>query len=333
MCTALGFVDTWADTTNFYCLFSYRENCEYSIHGTHLPHVVLKDNDFRRKLRVLPDTGAFALDSTIELIPRSDLTSLCIISICLVADELVSQLAKDSTFLCEQGIMDYSLLLSVHSTKYVVDHSSFDASSLIKSPTKRKVNYPVCHPDGEDSFSSLFNDLEHTETSSDEDLADIESGNRQKFNRSCRYSVMNDEAGSSRRLQIDGDDQSDKVPLLSPTSSPSLLRYDSMSFTKPFEIGSPIADQSKWVGSRSLAKAGYQAYAVVGPDYYTLGVVDMLQTWTWRKRLERLWKTLVLRHDGFGISAAPPKLYADRFQRKMRDVMMVSSSQIGFGNH
>lgn len=36
----------------------HSESCEYSIHGTHLPHIVLKDNDFRRKLRVLPDTGA-----------------------------------------------------------------------------------------------------------------------------------------------------------------------------------------------------------------------------------------------------------------------------------
>lgn len=240
------------------------------------------------------------------------------------AEELVSQLASDSNFLCEQGIMDYSLLLSVHSTKYVVDHSQFDAKNLIKSPTKRKVNYPVCHPNGEDSYSSAFNELiDNTETSSEEDLADIETGNRRTFNRSCRYSVLGLNDESSRRLQID-------TPLLS--DSAPLMRYDSMAQVA-FALGSPIADQSRWVGDRSLEKEGYQAYVVVGPDYYTLGVVDMLQTWTLRKRLERLWKTVVLRHDGNGISAAPPKLYADRFQRKMREITMVSSTQIGFGNH
>lgn len=249
------------------------------------------------------------------------------VSYVIAAEELVTQLASDSNFLCEQGIMDYSLLLSVHSTKYVVDHSTFDPSNLVRSPTKRKVNFPVCHPDGDDSRASVLNDFtEHTETSSDEDLADIESGNRQTFNRSCRYSVLGLNDESSRKLQVD-------TPLLSTTGgAPSLARYDSMA-PMPFDIGSPIHDESKWIGERSLEKAGYQAYAVVGPDYYTLGVVDMLQTWTWRKRLERLWKTLVLRHDGHGISAAPPKLYAERFQRKMREITMVSSTQIGFGNH
>lgn len=238
------------------------------------------------------------------------------------ADELVSQLAKDSDFLCAQGIMDYSLLLSVHSTKYVVDHTSFDASSLIKSPTKRKVNHAVCHPDGDDSYASIFNELEHSETSSDEDLADIETGNRQKFARSCRYSVLNFHDDSNRKLQVD-------TPLLG--NPGTLKRYDSISFA-PLDLGSPIVDQSKWIGTRSLEKPGYQAYVVVGPDYYTLGVVDMLQTWTWRKRFERLWKTWILRCDGHGISAAPPKLYADRFQRKMREIMLVSSAQIGFGH-
>lgn len=253
------------------------------------------------------------------------LTSPLLLSpVTCTAEELVSQLARDSTFLCEQGIMDYSLLLSVHSTKYVVDHTQFDAKTLITSPTKRKVNFPVCHPDADDSYSSGFNELlETTQSSSDDDLADIETGNRRKFNRSCRYSVLGLNDESSRRLQVD-------TPLL--TDAVPLMRYDSMAPIS-FGLGSPIADHSRWVGERSVEKPGYQAYVVVGPDYYTLGVVDMLQTWTLSKRLERLWKTWVLRLDGNGISAAPPKLYAERFQRKMREITMVSSAQIGFGNH
>uniref|UniRef100_H3GCE2 PIPK domain-containing protein n=1 Tax=Phytophthora ramorum TaxID=164328 RepID=H3GCE2_PHYRM len=77
-----------------YCsnAFQYgtHESCEYSIRGNHLPHIVLKDNDFHRKLRVQSDT----------------------------AEALVRQLESDSNFLREQGIMDYSLLLSVHNTNY-----------------------------------------------------------------------------------------------------------------------------------------------------------------------------------------------------------------------
>ncbi|RLN89564.1 hypothetical protein BBJ28_00021839 [Nothophytophthora sp. Chile5] len=234
-----------------------------------------------------------------------------------VSEALVRQLENDSNFLREQGIMDYSLLLSVHSTKYVVEHSAMD--SIEPSPTKRKVNYPVCHPDSNDTFLPIVTDAaEQTEVSSDEDLAEVESGNRRKFNRNCRYSVVNQFDEGSVKVQAD-------TPLL----DQSVQRYDSVSYG-PIDMDSRTVDDSTWIGTRTVEKRGYQACVVIGPDYYTLGVVDMLQTWTWSKRAERLWKTLVLRHDGLGISAAPPTLYAERFQRKMRDVLMVSSTALGF---
>ncbi|TDH70863.1 hypothetical protein CCR75_001209 [Bremia lactucae] len=276
-----------------YCSHAFRygtnESCEYSVRGIHLPHIVLKDNDFHRKLRVESDT----------------------------AEALVCQLENDSNFLREQGIMDYSLLLSVHNTKYVVEHSGIDSSK--PSPTRRKINYPVCHPEGDDSFLSLFTDgSDQTEVSINEDLDEVESGNRRNFYRNCRFSIVGQYDGNSIIIQ-------DNTPLLNRT----VLRYDSVSYG-PVEASSHNNDKSKWIGTRTLAKRGYQACVVVGPDFYTLGVVDMLQTWTWSKRLERLWKTIVLRRDGLGISAAPPKLYADRFQRKMRDILMVSSASVGF---
>ncbi|KAL4159979.1 hypothetical protein PRNP1_000551 [Phytophthora ramorum] len=276
-----------------YCsnAFQYgtHESCEYSIRGNHLPHIVLKDNDFHRKLRVQSDT----------------------------AEALVRQLESDSNFLREQGIMDYSLLLSVHNTKYVVEHSGMDSRK--PSPTKRKVNYPVCHPESSDSFLSVVTDgADQTEVSSDEDLDEVESGNRRKFSRNCRYSVVNQYDDSNVTLQ-------DDTPLLGRTAR----RYNSVSYG-PVDMDSSTVDNSQWIGTRTVVKRGYQACVVVGPDYYTLGVVDMLQTWTWSKRMERLWKTIVLRHDGLGISAAPPKLYAERFQRKMRDILMVSSASVSF---
>eukprot|EP00644_Phytophthora_capsici_P004181 jgi/Phyca11/527176/estExt2_fgenesh1_pm.C_PHYCAscaffold_170048 len=279
-----------------YCsnAFQYgtNESCEYSVRGIHLPHIVLKDNDFHRKLRVESET----------------------------AEALVRQLESDSNFLREQGIMDYSLLLSVHNTKYVVEHSSLDDRK--PSPTKRKVNYPVCHPENYDSFLSIATDCaDQTEMSSDEDLDEVESGNRRTFNRNCRYSVVGQLDDSGATIQ-------DNTPLL----DRSKHRYNSVSYG-PMDMSSRTVDNSQWVGTRTLEKRGYQACVVVGPDFYTLGVVDMLQTWTWGKRLERLWKTLVLRYDGLGISAAPPKLYAERFQRKMRDIMMVSSASISIDSN
>ncbi|GMF16819.1 unnamed protein product [Phytophthora fragariaefolia] len=216
--------------------------------------------------------------------------------------------------------MDYSLLLSVHNTKYVVEHSVMDTRR--QSPTKRKVNYPVCHPDNGDSFLSIVTDgAEVTEVSSDEDLDEVESGNRRKFSRNCRYSVVSQYDDSTVTIQ-------DDTPLL----GRSFHRYNSVSYGLA-DMASRTVDDSKWIGTRTVEKRGYQACVVVGPDYYTLGVVDMLQTWTWGKRMERLWKTLVLRHDRLGISAAPPRLYAQRFQRKMRDILMVSSASVSFDSN
>lgn len=230
----------------------------------------------------------------------------------------MNQLDKDSDFLCAQGVMDYSLLLSVHSTKYVVDH--IDDDTFVNVPSKRKVNYASCHRDIDVSFISKQSaselDLDPTEGSSDEE---IENG-RQAFRRGCRFSVLH--------LNEEGNKSSD-TSLVSPSTP---LRSDSLNFGS-YDTWSPSVGRSEWVGERALEKPGYQVCVVVGPDYYTIGVIDMLQTWTWKKRFERWWKIFILRSDGCGISAAPPKFYAERFQRKMRDIMMVSSSHIGFGHH
>lgn len=257
-----------------------------------MPHIVLKDNDFHRKLRVLPE----------------------------MAEDIVLQLERDSNFLCGQGIMDYSMLLSVHSTKYVVDSAPLNDPTVRRSPTKRKINYPSCHPDGSDSFVAMSAEPDPTEISSDEDLEQVETVNRRTFNRNCRYSVLNL-----------NEDPNTGTPLL---NNKQLERYDSISFSAPdLDVLGFDDDTLDWVGSRTVDKRGYKACVVVGPDYYTLGVVDMLQTWTWGKRLERLWKTIVVRQDPLGISAAPPRLYAERFQRKMHAILMVPEAQLGCRDH
>jgi hypothetical protein len=63
------------------------------------------------------------------------------------------------------------------------------------------------------------------------------------------------------------------------------------------------------------------ACAVEGPGRFYLGLIDLLQTWTWGKWLEFRLKTLLLRLDGRGISAVEPGYYRQRFmQRAVVDV-------------
>jgi len=56
-------------------------------------------------------------------------------------------------------------------------------------------------------------------------------------------------------------------------------------------------------------------------EIYYLGIVDMLQQYDLRKQLEVCWKTVVLRKEQKGISAAPPVSYAGRFIQAMHSIV------------
>lgn len=65
---------------------------------------------------------------------------------------------------------------------------------------------------------------------------------------------------------------------------------------------------------------GIRAAVVEGPGTYYLGIIDVLQQWDWKKRIERFFKTTVRFKDGDGLSAIDPERYATRFwQRAVLD--------------
>lgn len=227
-------------------------HCEYSLRGNHMPFIVLKDNDFRKKLRLEPH----------------------------VAQTLVDEIKLDCDFLCRQGIMDYSLLLSVHSAKYAVDTESIIIES---GPSKRRVHEQLAAAQIEPSPKIVV----------------------PQKSRSYRFSLVKTD---------------ESIPLLQRNST---------------EVESfRTFDTSRWSGQRSFLKEGYNACAVVGPDYYSLGIIDILQTWTWKKRAERYWKVIVRRLHPYGISALPPQDYAERFKRKVEDIAMVPHpTEIGLYHH
>jgi hypothetical protein len=77
----------------------------------------------------------------------------------------------------------------------------------------------------------------------------------------------------------------------------------------------PMAMGGKSVGSE--AGSVYNAAAYDGPRRYYVGIIDILQEWTWQKRLERYAKAL-LGKDISGISAMEPLSYRRRFIHKMQ---------------
>jgi hypothetical protein len=66
--------------------------------------------------------------------------------------------------------------------------------------------------------------------------------------------------------------------------------------------------------------ASWKAKSVSGAAIYYMGIVDFLQEWNLRKRVERAAKIYIQRNDPQGVSVMRPSPYRDRFQRKMEQI-------------
>ncbi|KAJ0412439.1 hypothetical protein ATCC90586_005459 [Pythium insidiosum] len=183
--------------------------------GSHEPNVVLKDMDLTTKLRFGPRVGK----------------------------ALLRQLKRDSDFLCDRGIMDYSLLLGVIEVSYQVNQQN------------------ILTRDG-----SVFLD---------------------------RMTIVDSAQAAQDALDAAAGAGNGPPPRLK----------QSMQCLRTSEV-------------------------VIGPGFYYIGLIDILQTWNWSKRFERFVKTVLLRKDPDGISALPPKPYRDRFHQKLDEVIHLGHNVI-----
>lgn len=67
---------------------------------------------------------------------------------------------------------------------------------------------------------------------------------------------------------------------------------------------------------------------IFGPGYYYVGLIDILQTWTLKKRLERFWKVNVQQCDADGLSAIDPAVYQRRFDAKLREIIALPKDYV-----
>ena len=59
------------------------------------------------------------------------------------------------------------------------------------------------------------------------------------------------------------------------------------------------------------------------PCSYAIGIVDVLSEWSSKRRLQRWAKTVLLRQDPDGVSEMAPMAYCLRFQRKLRELLLL----------
>jgi len=65
---------------------------------------------------------------------------------------------------------------------------------------------------------------------------------------------------------------------------------------------------------------GVPAEVIEGPGRYFFGIIDILQEYNLQKKLERCAKVYMKCSDSRGISSVPPKKYAQRFKKAMKEI-------------
>ncbi|KAG7387929.1 phosphatidylinositol-4-phosphate 5-kinase-like protein 1 [Phytophthora pseudosyringae] len=78
---------------------------------------------------------------------------------------------------------------------------------------------------------------------------------------------------------------------------------------------------------------GMSVDEVHGPGLYYLGLIDMLQQWNFRKRVEHFIRVYLLLQDRHGISVVNPRQYADRFQQRVIKELIYDAAALPMRDH
>lgn len=206
-------------------------------------------------------------------------------------EQLMEQLRKDVEFLTRCRIMDYSLLLGIHEDG-IGEGPGSPRLSTVSATTTTVVN-------------GGFTDVSTIDTKSP-------------------TSAITPAAATTARKQ---QDLSRRATITSNYSHDSELHvpwyrqengglHSWMDFDPPFVLGSPGESDRLSVGQRdSMVNVGSP------PLTYYFGVIDILQEYTLRKKLEHLFKTRVLRQDRHGLSAVNETEYGERFLAFLESIM------------
>jgi len=228
---------------------------------------VLKDNDLRTRMRIGAEEGV----------------------------ELYEQLRDDSLFLCDLGIMDYSLLLGVMDIEFAVDQPARPSENTVMS--ERTAANTASNTGHGSATNSLTNDSFVSASSSGWSSSTGDSSSADKH---ARY---HEEDGPAK---------------LAMSAAPSVHSL----FKQPED---PLA-QSRFPstgGEPRPKRSMRKSKRVFGPGYYYVGIIDILQTWTLQKQLERFWKVNIQQKDGEGLSAIDPVHYQRRFETKLREIIAI----------
>lgn len=197
--------------------------------------------------------------------------------------ELFEQLREDSLFLSQRGIMDYSLLLGVVDIEFIIDQPK---KGSLRRNTATSAVTEATNGTASVSVSNGSNDSFVSVQSSELSLG----------------SAVSSSSSSLNKHEHEHDVASLKKSIVSANEA---------------EAGSNSSTSHREVHKVRRSKR------IFGPGYYYVGVIDILQTWTLQKRMERFWKVNVQQKDAEGLSAIDPVSYQKRFEAKLREIIAI----------
>merc|ERR1719458_944263 len=88
-----------------------------------------------------------------------------------------------------------------------------------------------------------------------------------------------------------------------------------------FQDGSKMMDdikENEENGGNIHSLGGIRARIIDSPGIYYIGIIDTLQEYSWKKKMETFLKAYIKRRSNKGISSVEPGLYQKRFINYMR---------------
>lgn len=261
---------------------------------------ILKDNDLKKSVRISAQA----------------------------AQELEDQLSRDALFLRENNIMDYSLLLGIHNVglpkpRGLMSRQSIGPLDTDTTGIAAGMNHAAgaqianvatgMRPGGEEGKQRNTSDATFT-------------------NVTTSITIPSSTSSLSSATTAFNASYTGTTPVVVgvAANNPGFAGIYQPTPSRPF--ATPLAVALPSDHSLNPYPVGVDADVIMGPGVYFMGVIDVLQEWTFAKRLEQWFKIVCKCHcrDWDEMSAVEPGLYAARFTRMIEGLFEPSDPSSGY---
>ena len=237
------------------------------------------------------------------------------------------QLAADTRFLTNLGIMDYSLLIGLYyvgvGNKEALHHRPPSKWQIAKGFVRQ--NGP--HRNGNSNDLLLRGSAEWTSLHSSiwTEVADPEMDGDGHLQRTLEYDedgVEMEAVNDGRNQGVDRGDGGWAASAMMEQFGDEKVEDEDRKLLQPQEsfLRRRAFTSSSGLQRVSSTENTFRARIIEGPGYYSLGIIDILQEWDWSKKIERWFKVYFRCQDPYGISCIEPTLYRKRFLAKMLQI-------------